>query len=238
MSWGLDDLEKFVNGLRGTFSGKDKPGFNPAAKTTNAAIVNPLKLGAEFSGVAQAHRGVKPGASAVDQGLGMLALLSYLGGQEAAIAMKNALTPEYVYGLHLNPEKMGSVPKKIKTIKNAETRYGPGAQEWYNSFFGSAKSPEMIPERAAESTMKWGRRYYDGTASVVRAKAKDVVRDTRSPVGFKTDKALKVIKSIPWEVAPDTPEYDYLINDILSGDITVLDKKLLKKLINLPNKKR
>lgn len=108
MAWGLDNLKDWIDGLRQTFSGG--PSAGPGAvgnQSIQQAIVNPLKVGAEYSGVAQGYRGAKPNASVKDQGLALLALAGFLGGQEAAAglgkAVNKATQPKYAYGLHISP---------------------------------------------------------------------------------------------------------------------------------------
>lgn len=231
MGFGFDDFRDWIEDLRRTMAGGSEAGPNAVGNNSiQAGIVNPLKFGAEFSGITQAYKGSKPGAKNKDKALALLTMMGYLGGiDDATNAIKSF--NKNVYGLHLNPETLDNVPSKIKRIKNADSRYGPGAEEFKNAFFGAAESPNEIPERALESTTKWGRRYYDGTASVIKTKARNVTRDSRSPVGYKTKGKLKVVDSIGFDVAPNTPEYEYLIDEIRSGDITVLDKKLLRQLI-------
>lgn len=229
MSFGLDDLANFVEGLRKTFKGSSEP--TRVQQNIQQGVVAPLRMGAEFSGVNQAYRGSRPDASGVDKGLALLVMAGMLGGQQAASGVQKAITPKYVYGLHLNKETMSKVPRVIKPIADAETRYGPKATPNYNAFFGYGTSPETIPDRALDSTLKWALRYYDGTASVVKAPQKKLIRDTRSPVGYKTPKKLKVVRSIPFDTVEGTPDYDYYLDGDILDMFNILDKNKLRELI-------
>ena len=102
MAWGLDDLAKLVNGLRNTFDG-GRPG-QVGNRNVQDAIVNPGKILADFSGVQQGYKGVSPDASNMDRSMALLALAGMLGGQEAAMGLKSAMEPKYVYGLHISPK--------------------------------------------------------------------------------------------------------------------------------------
>lgn len=126
MAFGIDDLINWADGLRKTFSGGTENGPNAVGnQNVQDAIVNPLKIGSEYSGVTQGYRGAKPNASTKDQGLALLALTGMLGtfgvaddvtklGAKVggkAQDLNKTLNPinkmksgKYIYGLHFSPQ--------------------------------------------------------------------------------------------------------------------------------------
>ena len=225
MSWGLGDLANWVNGLRDTFKGG-----NPNAvgnSSIQAGIVNPLKVASNFTGVTQGYKGAKPNASVKDQGLALLALAGMLGGQEAAIGLKSAMTPEYAYGLHVRPKDVQGI-KKIKLTNDVVSRYGENATPGMNAFFGFGKTPQSIPERAFESTMRWGDYQQNGgTIDLIRTPLKHILEDTRSSVGWKTPKNLKILKSLPFDATEENP----WLWDMFSPEDNIVFKDDIRKLI-------
>lgn len=232
MAWGVDDLRKFVEGLANTFEGGTGMPMQVGNQNVQDAIVKPGKLLSDFSGVTQGVKGVDPKASNMDRGLALLTLAGMLGGQEAAMGLKSALTPEYAYGIHVNSENISKLGKKIKPIKDSESRYGKGASSGMNAFFGFGKEPNLIPDKALENAVKWGTSYDGGSASLVKTKAKNITKDPRSSVGWKTPKNLKVIKSTPYNFSAEDPYWQEMIDQ---GDV-LLTKDLLKKLITKTQK--
>jgi len=241
MAWSLEDLAGWLEDTVDTFRGKNRN--KPGGEAIYQGAIQPLKMAADVTGVSQGVRGVSPGASPMEKAMGLLAMLSagtagagaddlaragYLSGQEAVNSISRGIKNRNVYGLHLDPVPLKEMPKKIKAIAEAETRYGPKAESMKNAFFGFGQNPEDIPDRAFESIMKWAQRNWEGTASVVKAPRKGLQRDLRSPVGYKTKKPLKVVKSVQYDLAKGTPEWEYLYPD-LEG-LVVLDKNLLRKL--------
>ena len=101
MAFGLDDLANFVEGLRRTFKGSSEP--TRVQQNIQQGVVDPLRMGAELSGVNQAYRGSSPDASSMDRGLALLAMAGMLGGQQAAQGVKAVIQPKYAYGLHISP---------------------------------------------------------------------------------------------------------------------------------------
>jgi len=229
MAWGLDDLAKLVNGLRNTFDG-GRPS-QVGNRNVQDSIVKPGRILADASGVSQGYKGAGPNASIMDRSMALLALAGMLGGQEAAMGLKGVLTPEYAYGLHINPSN-ASVGKKIKPILNAESRYGKGATPMMNAFFGFGKTPSDIPEQALSSSLKWAYNNPDGSASIVKTPLKNIAKDSRSSVGWKTPKNLKVVNNMPFNLS-DVDESAY---DILGDDEILLTKRLLESFINKTKK--
>ena len=225
MAFGLDDIRNWIEGIQGTLSG-GKPA-QVGNKNVQDALVNPGKVLSDFSGVTQGVKGSSLNASNMDKGLALLTLAGMLGGQEAAMGLKSVLTPEYVYGLHVNAENISKLGKKIKPIKDSESRYGKGAASGMNAFFGFGKEPNQIPKKAFENAVGWGTSYDGGSASLVKTKAKNITKDPRSSVGWKTPKNLKIVESTPYSISNDDPMIDYMT---MEGDI-VLTKELLKELI-------
>lgn len=232
MGFDLKDIQNWIEDVSETIRG-GKPG-QVGNQNIQDAIVNPGKILSEFSGITQGVKGASPGSSKLDKGLALLTLVGLLGGQEAAMGLKGALSPDYVYGLHLMEGK--NVPKKIKSIADAESRYGSKATPNMNAFFGFGSDPSSIPDKALDSVLRWGERYYDGSAAVVKTPKKHLSKDARSSVGWKTPKDLKVVKSVPYTMVKNSPEFDEGFFDPEMGDV-LLDKNLLKKLINLQKKK-
>jgi hypothetical protein len=239
MAFGLDDLQNLVDGLRRTFKGSSEP--TRVQQNIRQGVVNPLRMGAELSGVNQAYRGVQPDASNMDRGLALLAMAGMLGGQQAASGVKNVLSPKYAYGIHINPSE--SVGRLIKPINDVETRYGLKATPGYNAFFGFGNKPEDIPDRALESALKWAIGNYKGSASIVKTPQRKITRDVRSPVGYKTPKNLKVVKTMPYEMSSLSPDWEYMSEGVdsleelkaLAKEMNVLDREKLKNFIR--NKK-
>lgn len=176
MAWGLDDLKKFIDGLRNTFDGGQEAGPGAVGnQNIQDAIVNPLKIGAEVSGVTQGYRGAKPNASVKDQGLALLALTGYLSGGIAnslpTDPMKYAKTPNIVsktvdlvndfrpsrnniYGIHMSPT---SGLKRIDIAEGIKT--GAAKPNWYDNQEGANYFFNM--DNASDTKLRQMQTYLD-----------------------------------------------------------------------------
>jgi hypothetical protein len=201
MAWGLDDLRKFVNGLADTFNGgSGAPIQNVGMQNIQDAIVKPGKLLADFSGVTQGVKGVDPKASNMDRGLALLTLAGMLGGQEAAMGLKSAVTPKYAYGLHVSPtdgiKKIASTPA---TAIWDEMDNVPGS-----NYFWNTKNPtdSLGSLKQMQTYIDYYRKLPDNKATIysIKTPLKHVVADENyAGIGLdalRTLKKLKVMGSI------------------------------------------
>lgn len=240
MAFGLDDLVDWIRDLvdQGSNAVNVVNGSAPLTslqsvnKNVEQGIIDPGKMLSEFSGLAQGYRGAMPTASNMDRGLALLALsgvLSGAGDDAVRLGLKEVKTtkPKYVYGFHVDSRDAQQIGKKIKPIVDAESRYGKGAAPNMNAFFGFGETPNQIPDKAFENAIKWATSYDGGSASLVKTKAKNVTKDPRSSVGWRTPKDLKVVKSSPYRFSDDDPYWREWAEE---GDI-ILTRKLLKELV-------
>lgn len=147
MAFGLGDLADWIRDLIDEGSNAvnvvkgDAPLTNIQSVNRNVkqGIIDPGKMLAEFSGLAQGYRGAKPNASNMDKSLALLSLAGVLGGQEAAMSLKALAQPKYVYGLHISP-KAGL--KQIAATPEMARYYDDVAG--HNYFFETKKLNEKV----------------------------------------------------------------------------------------------
>lgn len=141
MAFGLDDLANFVEGLRRTFKGSSEP--TRVQQNIQRGVVDPLRMGAELSGVNQAYRGSRPDASNMDRGLALLAMSGYLSGGVAndiggvgrrAVDTLNDFRPfsNNIYGVHMSPK---SGLKSVDISKGLKE--GTAIPNWYDNIDGA-----------------------------------------------------------------------------------------------------
>ena len=114
MAFGLDDLANFVEGLRRTFKGSSEP--TSVQRNIQQGVVDPLRMGAELSGVNQAYRGARPDASGVDKALGLLALSGAMTGAGASDDIARVATKAGTKGKQV--ARSANPVNKIKSKKN------------------------------------------------------------------------------------------------------------------------
>jgi hypothetical protein len=92
--FGLDDIRDLISNSRRTMKGGGPTRFEGINETINKGYTQPLRSLGELTGVADAYRGVSPGASIGQQALGLASILTPLAAQEEAVMGASRLASE------------------------------------------------------------------------------------------------------------------------------------------------
>lgn len=135
MAFGIDDIAKWVDNLRRSFAGGTSSGPNAIGnQNIQSAIVNPLKMGADFTGVTQGVKGMSPDASALDKALSLLILTGAMTG----------------------PEFAGEVARKSPGIKNSILDViGPKVEMFHGS--STSDISKLMPKIAPAAGTAYGK---------------------------------------------------------------------------------